>query len=424
MTPTLYVKFEGTLVGTLTRDEDGVYTFAYASDWLATDGVFPLSLVLPVREEPHRGRNVAAFFDNLLPEGEARRRVERLAGIPEGNDLAFLEHFGQDCAGAFEITPKKDPSRTAMSSEPIEVTEQALAKVIEEGEALHSAIGLSNDDLPRFSLAGAQAKFACTIEHGKIHLPRQGEPSTHIVKLPIQSGKKLLDSVHNEFLCLQLAALVGFAVPPTFLTGGKHPVLVVARFDRDEVDGAVRRLHAQDFCQALGVPSQEKYETHGGPGAAACYQLLKGNAANVAAALLSFTDWIAFNLAVGNNDSHAKNLSLVSLRTGDLELAPFYDIVSTTLYPQYSQLFAFKLGSTNAWAKVRKPDLEGLAKQFGVKEPFLRARWLATFDRIEDALPKVARLEISAATKKTYKKICDETQKRIAHLRTHLQARE
>lgn len=421
MSLSLYVSFEGASVGRLTSDADGVFVFAYDDRWLASKKAFALSLVLPLREEAFRGRGVAAFFDNLLPEGDARRRIERLASIPEGNDLAFLAHYGQDCAGAFVISPEKNPERSspALHAE-IEVTPDALAKVIDAGAALHAAIGLPEEELPRFSLAGAQAKFACVLRDGKIFLPRVGEPSTHIVKLPIPSGKKVLDSVQNEFLCMKLAALVGVDAPAVDVSPGKHPVLVVERFDREEHGGAIRRRHAMDLCQALGVPSKEKYEVHGGPGAGACFALIKGHVINVATALLAYTDWIAFNLAIGNNDTHAKNVSLLRNRDGDLELAPFYDLVATALYPQFNTRFAFKLGSTDVWAKLRKEDLGALARTFGVTEGFLRNRWLAVFERIEGVLPTLKKLDAAVDVKKPFGKLMAEVDKRISHLRAYL----
>ena len=42
------------------------------------------------------------------------------------------------------------------------------------------------------------------------------------------------------------------------------------RFDRESVDGKIRRLHQEDFCQITGTPGELKYESEGGPSFAAC----------------------------------------------------------------------------------------------------------------------------------------------------------
>lgn len=43
-------------------------------------------------------------------------------------------------------------------------------------------------------------------------------------------------------------------------------VIVVERYDRVVgPDGAVERIHQEDFCQAVGVPPETKHEEYGGP---------------------------------------------------------------------------------------------------------------------------------------------------------------
>ena len=44
-----------------------------------------------------------------------------------------------------------------------------------------------------------------------------------------------------------------------------RPYLLVTRYDRAEVDEITVRLHQEDACQALGVPSERKYAAEGGP---------------------------------------------------------------------------------------------------------------------------------------------------------------
>ena len=42
--------------------------------------------------------------------------------------------------------------------------------------------------------------------------------------------------------------------------------------------------------------------------------------------------WVIFNYLIGNRDTHAKNLSLTIARDR-VKLAPFYDLLSTAIYP-------------------------------------------------------------------------------------------
>ncbi|WZB73860.1 HipA domain-containing protein [Achromobacter insuavis] len=88
-----------------------------------------------------------------------------------------------------------------------------------------------------------------------------------------------------------------------------------------------------------------KYEADGGPSLAHCRELLRDMGVN-AADLKRFLQWVVFNLCVGNNDSHAKNLSVLQTPDGHYRLAPFYDLMCTALYPGLARNFAFTVGAS------------------------------------------------------------------------------
>ena len=69
----------------------------------------------------------------------------------------------------------------------------------------------------------------------------------------------------------------------------------------------VRRLHQEDFCQALGVPRRLKYEKDGGPGLRQYLELLRRNSTDYLADEPELIRRIAFNYLIGNADAHAKN---------------------------------------------------------------------------------------------------------------------
>jgi serine/threonine-protein kinase HipA len=108
----------------------------------------------------------------------------------------------------------------------------------------------------------------------------------------------------------------------------EHRVLVVERFDRRWLgDDWLVRLPQEDFCQAKGVPSHQKYEQNGGPSIEACLEVLsKGESfhedgRNFLCAHLLF--W--FLAAI---DGHAKNFSLFMLPGGRYKMTPIYDVLS------------------------------------------------------------------------------------------------
>jgi len=77
---------------------------------------------------------------------------------------------------------------------------------------------------------------------------------------------------------MNLAHQVGLPVPPAQVADiAGEKVYLVERYDRVRLaSGSVERLHQEDFCQALGVPPELKYQQEGGPGFADCFSLVGG----------------------------------------------------------------------------------------------------------------------------------------------------
>ncbi len=416
----LFVYHESKRVGILREDENALLHFTYDPDWNRDKEAFPLCLAMALRDESYGGKLVTSFFENLIPEGEQRRQIEQFAGLPQGDDAAYLERFGEDCAGAFSLSVHPTHSVPPDKAPEFHVPFKAIESSIAKGLPISTVLSQDGELLP-FSLAGAQAKFPCRIHDGLIYLPGGKEPTTHIVKLPIRSGEKLLDSVENEYLSMRLAKLCGLNVPEVALVGDSIPLFVIERFDRQATLHEVHRIHTQDFCQALGRPSSEKYEKHGGPSFSECYVLLQNHSSDVARDLFALLDWIGFNLALGNNDSHAKNISLVLSRNG-IRLAPFYDLICTALYPQYNAHFAFKIAEVTSWDKITRSRMDAFARQCGLRGNFVISRWLRLFDRMKVGFAELK--HESTANKhlqKTVRKIGQELEKRISSLSKNLQ---
>jgi serine/threonine-protein kinase HipA len=184
----------------------------------------------------------------------------------------------------------------------------------------------------RLSLAGVQDKLPVVVaEDGRIGITKGQTPSTHILKTPIE---RFDDTVANEAFSLALGRALGIetvtAVPRR--VGGRE-FLLVERYDRRRQDGVIRRLHQEDFCQALGIPTDRKYQSEGGPSLLDCFALLRRATGVPAPEVLKLLDDIALSFLVGNHDAHGKNHSLLYLpETASAVLAPAYDVVSTVAY--------------------------------------------------------------------------------------------
>ncbi len=114
---------------------------------------------------------------------------------------------------------------------------------------------------------------------------------------------------------------------------------VVRRFDRHAEPNrkSLRRLVQYDFCQLADIVSEKKYEKEGGPDLQQCASIIRQHSVQPAVDLCNLLAWVFFNLFTGNNDSHAKNLSMLEQAGGGLALSPFYDLMCTRIYPGLSK---------------------------------------------------------------------------------------
>lgn len=279
----LEVHLHDRLLGCLERIDNGRLRFSYNSD-LPKDLGPPMSLSLPVRSEPYEDDECRGYFSGLLPEGGFLRSVARAFGVSASNAFSVLAAIGGECAGAVSLsspgegTPAPGGPKWLKPPELYETLAQTPERVM--------ATGMDGEGL-RLSLAGAQEKLPVMFGGGRVAITGGDPPSTHILKLPI-SGHR--DTVANENYCLALAAASGLTVAEARARSvskqasfGESPdesisFLQVTRYDRSE-GPSVRRIHQEDFCQALGRPPEVKYEAEGGPSVADCAGLITRHSA-------------------------------------------------------------------------------------------------------------------------------------------------
>lgn len=60
---------KGLFAGELEETEQGEFIFSYASAYLAQPSARPVSLTLPLREQPYTAKRLFPFFAGLLAEG-------------------------------------------------------------------------------------------------------------------------------------------------------------------------------------------------------------------------------------------------------------------------------------------------------------------------------------------------------------------
>lgn len=372
------------LVGHLQESKQYELEFSYTPDWIAKSDAFALSPSLPLTEQTFSGDAVTAFFENLLPEGDVLNFISQAAQISQGNIFGLLERFGGDTAGAFSILP--DGMEPTGEPHYLPVTPEAIKAWFERSRGIPLDI---SGEQARMSLSGAQDKMTVFIDdQGNQSIPLGAAPSSHIIKPSIQHRQDIPHTAINETLVMTLAERIGIQVAKvryaTELTAA-----IIARYDRIiDASGHLQRLHQNDLCQILGIPSGKKYEAEGGSSLKTCFDAVLVRSSQPALDKKRLIEWVIFNVLVGNMDGHAKNLSLIT-QGKRTQLAPFYDLVCTAVYPHLSPKLAFKIGGENRPKWLMARHWQRFAEDVAVKPKFVDKLMAEMIERIESTLPNI-----------------------------------
>ncbi|MCW8843230.1 MAG: HipA domain-containing protein, partial [Rhodobacteraceae bacterium] len=337
-------------VGKLTSAPDGNISFQYTVKALP----HPISVSLPLQEQPYGDVESRGYFSNLLFENEMRDQVMQRYKIEERDIVGLLYHLGTDCPGAISCVPEgaapgKRPGDLTADYDAIGGSPIVPEGLVEDRLSLDALPVSADSDLGHIMqslrdrrklpegnlkdpspLAGVQGKIALTrLADGRLALPRNdsGAPTTHILKVPREAA---MSAVSREHLAMGLMARVqGYPVARSRILGeGSLRGLLIERFDRTIEGTHVHRIHQEDFCQALGLGHHLKYERNGVAGhrfdAATVGRLLQVTQ-KPGAARQAFFEITLVNMVLGNSDNHAKNHALL-YRQEKPDLAPAYDI--------------------------------------------------------------------------------------------------
>lgn len=363
-------------VGILEHDSAAnLFDFSYADEWLKLRRSFPLSPQMPMfaaagvgaREFGHlapqqRSTIARAFFQNLLPEGQALDVAAQANGLAKGNLAGLLVAVGTETAGALRVTlADKEPRAAADAPDAAGLRPLPLAELSDRIRRRPQMPFSIWDGKVRLSIAGLQDKIAVFEEKGELFLANANGFASTVILKPAPVDARFADLPAIEHVCMSLAAAVGIATARTRLLKVPEPVLLVERFDRRHTaGGGVGRLHIIDACQALGLTPELKYERAYGDQDAvkhmrdgASMQQLFGLAEMSPAPLATrsqLLDRVIFNVLIGNTDAHGKNWSFfVGPQAGLLTLAPAYDLVDVEAVADEHMSISFAMGVGDAF---------------------------------------------------------------------------
>lgn len=312
----------GREVATLEAIGDFKCSMSYRADVAQEDFI---SLTMRVRRNPYLWDDVLhPVFQMNLPEGYLLQVLQEQFGPHLGaSPMALLSVIGRNMIGRFQIAP----SGTNLNEppKPVDVTgllqgdnsEEAFNELVRQ----HATSGVSGV-VPKFldgdidKVSNGQHKKATLLTH------------QHIIK----GSSRLLPFVSlNEHLCMRVVQRVMPAARTEISRDGQ--ALVVHRFDVDE-KGA-RHWGMEDFCALLGLRPASKYETTWERVAKAVRDHVPMT--NRPATFRHMATLLLLTYALRNADCHAKNIALLYTDHDDVHLAPAYDMITTTAYPDYQR---------------------------------------------------------------------------------------
>lgn len=389
----------------------------YDPSWEARRSAFPISLTMPLRSGTIDADRLLPWLANLLPETHLAEIGQRLKVSPQ-DIVGLLGHIGRDTAGALSIG---EPRKSGIHLQPVP-DEAALERILNELPAKPFLVGERGVSM---SLAGVQEKLPVFVdESGKISIPVDGTPSTHILK---PDTDRLAGSVENEAFCLTLAQACGLdAAEATIGQAGRRRYLLVKRYDRfKDGDGEIRRLHQEDFCQfSARFPSQKYERSTDGRGVTLKMMFDEVSRYVSPAERMALLDGVIFNVLICNSDSHAKNYSVLIGAGGSAKIAPLYDLMCAAVYPNVDQSLAQSIGGRFVAAELQAADWKAFAEEIGLSGASTVRRVKELAERAESACDDIAAgvSEIVGDPSRVLERITHEIEKRCRRIRQQLSA--
>ncbi|MEU4841994.1 type II toxin-antitoxin system HipA family toxin [Nocardia testacea] len=394
-TPGLDVWLYGHRVAHLTEPSTYRYRLEFTEEALDVfgPGARVLSLALPFDTEAVADvkgagpRPVAAFLEGLLPEGNFRRHLAASLGVTAIDTLALLRAVGAECAGAVQFVSEGE---TPSAGRVRQLAEDEVNRLVADLPTYHLPEGTA----PQASLAGIQDKVLLVARaDGSWGWPEGGAVSSHIIKPEPLGGAAVPHLIQAEHWAMSVAGAAGLSAAKTAVeTFDGRSALVVARYDRTRDGG---RLHQEDFCQALGLDPDAKYESTTefdrlGSRLRRLASLAADRAIDPQAFRVDLLSAVTFNVIMGNGDAHSKNYSLLLGRRGEVSLAPLYDSAPVMyLDPRFKGTGHIINGRSNI-DTVDEADLVAEARSWGLAPRIAHGTIRSVMAKVWDAAHSIA----------------------------------
>ncbi|ADG92705.1 HipA N-terminal domain protein [Arcobacter nitrofigilis DSM 7299] len=315
----LNVKVNSNSSGNLIK-EDNEFIFSYDCE---EKNNF-ISLLMPVRSKPFIHNKLHPIFEMHLPEGYLLSIIKKhFSKLTKTDDFGLLKVMSNSIKGRLSYESNFIKADDSLSLDDLLHTKKDnLFDELVTKFALNSA------------LSGVQPKVLALIKN-KTTL----KVDDYIVK---SWGTDYKELALNEYYCMEIVRRSNIEVPEFYISDDEK-LFIMKRFDK--VDD--KYIGFEDMCVLMGKQRDDKYEgSH--------EQIVKTIKTFVSpqhkkSSLIQFFKMTYLNFLLKNGDAHLKNFGLIYTGIDDIQLAPAYDVVSTTVYIKNDIPALLLLGSKKWW---------------------------------------------------------------------------
>ena len=314
------------------------YLFRYHEEAKASSAI---SLLMPMRLEEYRHRELHPIFQMNLPEGYVLEQLRnRLAKVVNVDPMLLLALSGSS-SPIGRVSVNSAQVDALLRRQPF--SGEKLEEILAWDGAEDIFAGLVERYILRAGISGVQPKVLVPEQQGIAQQRFTSKTSDLIVK----SGRDEFPGLAvNEYLCMSVAKKAGIAVPEFYLSDNTK-LFVMRRFDRDE---QLDPIGFEDMAALMGLAAEQKY-SKSYSAIAKAIRLFCPPAA-VQGSLAQLFEIVSLSCIVGNGDAHLKNFGLLysDPTQRDARLAPAYDIVNTTAYMPEDVLALDLVGNKSLFA--------------------------------------------------------------------------
>lgn len=288
--------------------KDATYHFSYAEDAPSKPAA---GLFMPRSALAYQDGALFPVMDQNLPEGYLFQRIREMFPKQALTPMHLLALAGTNGIGRLGFLQKgQQPAQMQPVSR-----EQLLRAHPDEGlfdELVRAYLGTGT------GIAGMQPK---------IMVPDRA--TVPVPNLIVKTGSPAYPGLAaNEFLCMTAAKRAGIKVP-AFDLSDDGSMMILDRFDLRE-DGT--RLGFEDVAALMGLQVHDKLSDRKYHGSYESIAEVFRTINLPAADLEAFFAQVAFSAMVRNGDGHLKNFGVLYTSAADVQLAPMFDVVTTSIY--------------------------------------------------------------------------------------------